>query len=319
MNINRVSKRKKRSKANEGNKLVCPYCGSTHIIYDESRGEYVCENCGNVVEKGIDPGPEWRAFTPEQRERRTRVGAPVTPLGPEISLSTIIDWRNKDSSGHELAVKKRVQISRLRKINKIFNIGVLNEKNLRLALSEIERIGLQIGIPKVIREEAAILYRKAAKKKLIKGRSVESMVAACIYAACKLNSMPRSLDEISKVSKASRKDISRSFRLLLSASIIKKLPPSKPSDFIPRIISELRLSMKTQQLAFRILKEAQSIGISSGKMPEGIAAASVYLATILTGERRTQRDVSSAANVTEVTIRNRFKELITRLSFEIVV
>jgi len=292
----------------------CPYCGSEKVIFDPSCGEHVCIECGNVIGYIIDEGPEWRSFTPEQRAKRTRVGAPLSPLRPDQGLSTTIDWRNKDGSGNDLNFSKRIQALRLRRTNKMFNTGDGNEKNLRIALGEIERIGSQLGLPKAVREEAAMLYRKAARMKLIKGRSVESMAAACIYAACKTNIIPRSLDEVSKVSKSDRKEIARSFRLLVGEGLVRKAPPSRAVDFIPRIVSRLDLSMRVQQTAVEILEKARALGLTSGRMPEGLAAAAVYLATLLHGERRTQREIASIVSVTEVTIRNRFKELLQGLN-----
>ena len=294
--------------------FICPVCGSERVIFDPVRGEYVCMDCGNVLEMAIDMGPEWRAFTPEQKIRRTRVGSPLSPLKPNGGLSTVIDWKNKDWSGHALSLSKRLQVSRLRKANRMFN-AVPSEKNLRLALSEIERLGSQLGIPRAVMEEAAIYYRRAARCRLIKGRSLESMVAACVYAACKIGNVPRSLDEIAKVSKSDRKEISRSYRLIINEGIVPKIPPSKAIDFIPRLVSELRLSVKVQYCAVEIIRVADQMGLSSGRIPEGLAAAAVYLATIIHNERRTQKEVASIANVTEVTIRNRFKELASKLNF----
>jgi len=145
------------------------------------------------------------------------------------------------------------------------------------------------------------------------------MVAACIYAACKLNNLPRTLDEISDISKASRKDISRSYRLLINYGILSKVPPSRAMDFVPRIVSDLKLSMKVQRISMKVLNYAYSMGITSGKMPEGLAAASIYLTSLLLGEKRTQREVATVASVTEVTIRNRFKELLLALDFEVLI
>jgi len=303
----------------EREQLRCPSCGSSNIVFDSIHGEHVCRDCGNVIETVIDQGPEWRAFTPEQKARRTRVGAPLTPLRPDGGLSTMIDWRNVDSEGRQLDLQSRLQVSRLRKVNKMFNVGGFNEKNLRAAINEIERVSTCIGLPRSVREEAAILYRKATRSRLIKGRSVESMVAACIYAACKLNNLPRTLDEISDISKASRKDISRSYRLLINYGILSKVPPSRAMDFVPRIVSDLKLSMKVQRISMKVLNYAYSMGITSGKMPEGLAAASIYLTSLLLGEKRTQREVATVASVTEVTIRNRFKELLLALDFEVLI
>lgn len=297
----------------------CPQCGGQELMKDVERGEIICLNCGwVVVDHVMDQGPEWRAFNEEQRLRRARAGSPLSPLKPNKGLSTMIDWRNKDVSGKFLSPEKRPQLSRLRRLNKIISVSEPSEKNYMIAFAEIERIVAQLGLPRAIAEEAAILYRKAAKKRLIKGRSIESMAAACIYAACRMHKIPRGLDEISGSARADRREIGRSYRLL-AKEVILKVPPSKATDYVPRLINTLRLSAEVEQLAIRIIREAYSLRLTSGRMPKGLAAAAVYLAAILMNQKRTQREIASNANVTEVTVRNRFKELMEKLQFIVVV
>ncbi len=299
--------------------LRCPVCGSNELVKDPERGEITCTNCGWViVDHVIDQGPEWRAFNEEQRLKRARAGSPLSPLKPNQGLSTMIDWRNKDVSGKSLSPEKRPQMSRLRRLNKIISVSEPSEKNFMIAFAEIERIVAQLGLPKTIADEAAILYRKAAKKRLIKGRSIESMAAACIYAACRMHKIPRSLDEISDSARADKREIGRSYRLL-AKEILLKIPPSQATDYVPRLVSALKLPVEVEQLAIRIIKEAYTLRLTSGRMPKGLAAAAVYLAAILMNQKRTQREIASNANVTEVTVRNRFKELMEKLQFEIFV
>jgi len=298
--------------------MKCPYCGG-RIIKDAIRGELVCLDCGRVIEDHtIDHGPEWRAFNDEQRKRRERTGSPLSPLKPDQGLSTVIDWRNVDGSGRVLKAEKRPRISRLRKLNRIISISASTEKNYSIAFTEIGRMISQLGLPKSIANEAAILYRHAAKKRLIKGRSIESMVAACIYAACRQYKIPRSLDEISDVARASKREIGRSYRLLMR-EIIRSIPPSRAMDYIPRLVNDLGLNQETKILATKIIEIASELRLGSGRIPKGLAAAAVYLAAIIIDKRHTQRDIASNAGVTEVTVRNRFKEIIEKLNFEIFV
>jgi len=309
----------KYEKLRKGREARCPICGGTQFIKDPERGEITCLDCGWVLHDHlIDRGPEWRAFDSEQKIKRARTGSPLTPLKPNKGLSTTIDWRDKDISGRSLSPERKPQISRMRRLNKIINISESSEKNLYVAFTEIERISSQLGLPGTIANEAAILYRRAAKRRLIKGRSIESMAAACIYAACRRYKVPRSLDEISDTARADKREIGRSYRLL-TKEILEKVPPSKAIDYVPRIASSLKLSAGVEQLAIRIINEASSLRLTSGRMPKGLAAAAVYLAAIITNQKRTQREVAMIAGVTEVTVRNRFKELMDKINFVILV
>ncbi|RKX97311.1 MAG: transcription initiation factor IIB, partial [Spirochaetes bacterium] len=96
--------------------IKCPKCGSTHLTRDYSRAELVCEDCGLVIDEDfIDHGPEWRAFDSDQREKRARVGAPMTYTIHDKGLSTMIGWKNRDSYGKSIPTRNRAQLYRLRK------------------------------------------------------------------------------------------------------------------------------------------------------------------------------------------------------------
>ncbi|MEM2136582.1 MAG: transcription initiation factor IIB [Candidatus Methanomethylicia archaeon] len=296
---------------------ACPECGSTNIVIDSQRAEITCLNCGLVISDRItDPGPEWRAFNPEQKEKRTRVGAPMTLTIHDKGLSTIIDWKDKDSYGKDLNPKKRAQIYRLRKWQRRVRISDATERNLAFALQEIERISSQIGLPKSVHEEAALIYRKAVEGKLVRGRSIESMAAAAIYAACRRYNIPRTLDEITKVSRVGKKDIGRSYRFM-AKELIKKINPTNPVEYIPRLVSQLGLFGETQTKAKIIVDAAKMSGLTSGRGPIGVAAAAIYVASVILDEKRTQREIAMAAGVTEVTIRNRYKELTEKIVIDI--
>ena len=167
-----------------------------------------------------------------------------------------------------------------------------------------------------VRETAALIYRKAVQKNLIRGRSIEGVVASSVYAACRQCGVPRTLDEVSDFSRIKRKEIGRTYRFM-TRELKLKLLPTKPQDYIQRFCSELKLSGNTQNKAIEILKDATDKELTSGRGPTGVAAASIYIASILTNERRTQREVADVAGVTEVTIRNRYKELNEKLGMEI--
>jgi transcription initiation factor TFIIB len=295
----------------------CPECDSTHLVRDYERGELVCEECGLVLdERFIDQGPEWRAFDAEQGEKRARTGAPMTYTIHDKGLSTEIGWKNKDSYGKSIPTRNRAQLYRLRKWQRRIRVSNATERNLAFALSELDRMASGMGLPRNVRETAAMVYRKAVTKNLIRGRSIEGVVAASLYAACRQCNVPRTLDEIASASRVGRKEIGRTYRFM-TRELKLKLMPTSPQDYISRFCSELKLSGEVQSKSTDILKQADDKELTSGRGPTGVAAAAIYIASILANERRTQREVADIAGVTEVTIRNRYKELTEKLDIEI--
>jgi len=292
-------------------------CPPDKIIYDEFRGEYICTETGEVVEdKVIDQGPEWRAFTPEEREKRSRTGSPLSPTIHDGGLSTMIDWRDRDASGKKLEMKRRLEVMRWRKWQIRTRIQNSIDRNITQAAGELERIADQLGLPRAVKERAATIYRQAVEKGVVRGRAVESVVAAALYAACRIFRIPRTLDEIAQYTKTSKKEVARCYRLLVRELNVK-IPIADPIDFVPRIASALGLSGKVIKKAMEILEEAKKRGLTAGKDPAGLAAAAVYTAAQLYDERRTQKDVARVAGVTEVTVRNRYKELIQYLRIRV--
>ena len=297
----------------EKKETICPECGSTKLINDHERGEVVCGACGLVIDDNIvDMGPEWRAFDHEQRDKRTRVGAPITYTIHDKGLSTMIDWRNKDIYGRDIPARNRAQWYRLRKWQRKIRISGATERNLAFALSELDRDSSRLGLPRSVRESASVVYRNAVENKLIRGRSIEGVVAASLYAACRRCKVPRTLDEIADVSRVSKKEVGRTYRFLTRELHIW-LPPTSPIAYVPRFASELNLSGVVQSKAIEIINQAMENGLTSGRGPTGVAAAALYIASVILGERKTQRDVADIAGVTEVTIRNRYKELTEQL------
>ena len=296
----------------------CPECKSTRIVQDYERGELVCRDCGLVIDDSyIDHGPEWRAFDPEQREKRARTGAPMNYAVHDKGLSTMIGWKNKDSYGKSIPTRNRAQLYRLRKWQRRIRVGSASERNLASALSELDRISSDMGLSRNVREAAAMVYRRAVEKNLIRGRSIEGVTAAAIYAACRQCGVPRTLDEIANSSRVDRKEIGRTYRFI-ARELTLKLMPTSPQDYTARFCSKLQLSEDIKTKALEILQQAEEKELTSGRGPTGVAAAAIYIASILCGERKTQREVADVAGVTEVTIRNRYKELAEKLDLEIV-
>lgn len=311
----------KKSKNKKENKIEytkkCPECGSKNLSRDDKRGEIVCEDCGLVIDDDIiDHGPEWRAFDHEQKQKRKRTGPPVNYTLHDKGLSTTISWKNRDSYGRTIPTKNRGQIYRLRKWQRRTRVSDASERSLSIAFAELSKIASILNLPRTIREQAGMIYRKAAKKNLIRGRSVESVVVASVYAACRLAGMPRTLDELSDKSQIKRKEIGRTYRFIARELKLKMGTPS-PIDYISRFCSQLDLSQDVQEKTKEILEKAIENELTSGRGPVSLAAAAIYMASILTGERVTQRQISDVAGVTEVTIRNRYKELSKKLGIEI--
>ncbi len=261
----------------------------------------------------VDEGPEWRAFDPGQREKRARVGAPESILLHDKGLSTDI------GIDRSLTGLMREKMYRLRKWQSRLRVSDAAERNLAFALSELDRLASNLSLPKHVEEEAARLYREAVRKGLIRGRSIEAVIAACVYAACRLLKVPRTLDEIADVSRVDKKEIGRSFRFIARhLNLTPKKLFVKPTDYVNKFADELGLSEKVRRRAIEILEEAyQRGGLTSGKSPAGLVAAALYIASLIEGEKRTQREVAEVARVTEVTVRNRYKELVEKLKLKV--
>ena len=252
----------------------------------------------------------------EEKEKRSRVGGPLNQTIHDRGLSTLIDWKDKDAMGRTLDPKKRLEVLRWRKWQIRARIQSSIDRNLAQAMNELERIANLLNVPKPVKDEAALIYRKAVEKGLVRGRSIESVVAAAIYAACRRLKIARTLDEISQFTKANRKEVARCYRLLLKELDIS-VPVSDPKDHVTRIGSLLGLSGATMKKAAEILEKAKELGLTAGKDPAGLAAAAIYIASLLNEERRTQKEIAQVAGVTEVTVRNRYKELIQELKIQI--
>jgi len=288
---------------------VCPECGSRKIIQDGGSGEVICGRCGLVIaEATVNTEPEWRAFTQTEKETRTRVGLPPSFLIHDKGLSTMIGPVYRDAYRRMIPQENRSQLLRLRKLNTRSRIHYSEDTNLIKAMSDLNSIAGKLHIPSIVQERAALIYRKALKKGVVRGRSISSMVAASLYAACRLTQTTRTLEEVERYSSIDKKDIARCYRFLLK-ELNLRTPVPKAQLRVPKIASGVELSESTQRKAIEILKEAERLRITGGKAPMGMAAAALYLACLMNGETRTQKMIAESAGVTEVTIRNRYMEL----------
>ena len=291
----------------------CPDCGDIHLIRDLKAGELICERCGLVISSSLlNYGPEWRAFDNAQLEKRTRVGAPITWTMHDVGLSTTIDTSGRDGRGQRLSDHQKAQIYRLRKWHRRSKVSSSSDRNLAYALSELTKAAFKLNLPRNVIETAAFIYRQAVKKRLVRGRSIRGVTAASLYIACRQCNITRSIEEVASATQLSKKETGRIYRYLMRR-LNARVPRSNPRDYVSKYVSQLSLSGDTENIALDILGYATELRLTNGRSPAGMAAAATYIASVLMGEKRTQHEYAETGNITEVTIRNRYKELAQRL------
>ena len=289
----------------------CPECAGINLFWNKDKGEIICKDCGLVIEdKMVDFSQEWREFDSDEADKKRRTGAPMTYTQYDQGLGTEVGQK---ADLYKLASRDKNKFFRLRKWQ--YRISTAIERNLKLALAELKRVSSYLKLPKSVEEEAARIYTLAVQRGLVRGRSMESVVAGSLYASCRRHDVPRTLDELSEASGIEKKEVGRTYRFVTRELGITILP-SNPADYIARFATSLKLTAETQSKAIELLERAQKAELTSGRGPTGIAAAALYVATLLHGEKRTQREVADVAGVTEVTIRNRYKELLEELNLE---
>ena len=293
-----------------GNKDGCPRCAKGKLIVSVETNERCCQECGYVVnELSVDTGAEWRSNAGTDRPDRSRAGSPTTLTMHDQGLATRIGTDNKDATGKHLTAETRYLFKRLKTWDGRSNTTASKDKNFITAFAELKRLEDKLTLNSVISERAAYIYRKALEAKLVRGRSINALIAASLYAACRQLGVIRNLKDFELHANIKRKDIARCYRLLLRSLEIL-MPVVDPVSCVAKIASgKLNITEKSKRYAIRILKEASEKHLSSGKDPMGLAASALYLACVKNGEDITQRDIAQSADVTEVTIRNRYKGL----------
>ncbi|KXA89034.1 transcription initiation factor IIB [candidate division MSBL1 archaeon SCGC-AAA259I09] len=307
-------KAKSKRDKKEEMKIGCPSCGDNITVRDYSQNSVICENCGRVLKEEIkDRGPEWRAFSREGYEKKSRAGPPSTETIHDKGLSTQIDYKNRDAKGNKLSPERRNKVYRLRKWHKRGKVTDPKDRNLTFSLSEINRMCSHLGLSNSVQEIASKIYREAVEENLIQGRSMEGCASAALYAACREAQVPRTLEEVTEASRVDKGEIGKTYRFLCRKMDIY-LSPTDPVRYVARFGSKLEISGETQVKAIEIIRKAQKENLTSGKSPTGIAAAAIYIAALREGEQQTQRGTAEVADVTEVTVRNRYKEMVENLN-----
>ncbi|RLG68548.1 transcription initiation factor IIB [archaeon] len=288
----------------------CPSCGSTRIMHDPETGEIYCENCGYVLmDHSINEGPEWRDFRDETTQKRDRSGGPLTPLLYDYGLTTNMGQGVKDASGRAMSVEELERARRLRVWHKRTRIAGSAERNISVATRYLSHITDKLDLPRSVLNRAAHIYREALEKGLIKGRPINSIAAASVYAACRDLGIPKTLKEVGDAAGLRKKDIARSYRLIVRYTE-KVMPVADPILYVSKLASRLGVPPEVEARTKEILRKAQEMKIIAGKDPLGLAAAALYMATQQLGYTKfTQKQIAEAADVTEVTVRNRYKGL----------
>ena len=287
----------------------CPRCGKGPMVTDSTTGEMFCGGCGFVLTERVEEsGPEWRSFSKEEHEDRSRTGTPTSLAMHDMGLATIIGPADKDASGKPLSASMKSTIERLRTWDSRSQVHEPVDRNFRQAFSELDRLKDKLALSNAVIEKTAYIYRKALEKGLVRGRSIPGVLGAALYAACRDGGTPRTLNDVSSEINVKRKDVSRCYRLLLK-ELDLKMPVVDPIKYMARIASKAELTEKVKRRALTILMDAHAMEITAGKDPMGLAAAALYLSCVLCGEDTTQKVIAMAAGVTEVTIRNRYKGL----------
>jgi len=297
----------KNSNIQEEETNSCPSCGGTRIVSDRVTGEKVCGQCGMVVtDTVLDTGPEYRVFNLQEEDRR-RTGTGYSYTLYDKGLSTVIKG-DRDAQGNKLDYETQRRMKRLQRQDNRSKVNETQARNLSIAMTEMDRMGSELHLPSNVKEQAALVYRKALKKDLIRGRSIDAFVAASIYAACRVLKVPRPLKVISAASSREHSEVAMTYRLLLKELNIRP-PIDGPYKFVPSIASKLKVRQPTEMLAVEILRKVNEKKGLTGKDPRGLAAAALYMACQENNDRRVQKVIAEAAGTTEVTLRNRYRGL----------
>jgi transcription initiation factor TFIIB len=293
--------------------LMCFICKTNRAVTDPESGEVICGNCGTVISDRIQDTnrPEWRAYSAEQEKDRSRTGIPVSLARADMGLATTIGKSNRDASGRYIDATMRTRMHRLRIWDSRARIHT-SGRNLVHAFDELDILKDKLGLSDALVEKVAYIYRKALDKRLVRGRTTSGLMAAAIYAGCREMEMPWTLKDIAEASNIKRKDIARNYRMLLS-ELGLKVPNADPIKCIVKVANKVDLTENTKRRAISIMKEVSKKEISAGKDPMGLAATILYISCLKTGEIRTQTQIAHASGVTEVTVRNRLKDLKIKL------
>ncbi|MDR2707706.1 MAG: transcription initiation factor IIB [Nitrososphaerota archaeon] len=294
----------------------CPSCGSTRLMRDDERAEICCMDCGFTVNQETVDEKHKKGVNEEQKSKRTKTNAPLTFTIHNKGLTTVIDWHNRDNRVENLSSGQKTKVYHLCKWQRRIKIPGSTERNLTYALSEITKTANTLKLPKNILETASDIYQKAIKEHLINGRSIRGIAIASLYLACRQCELPKTLDEIAHASAVSKKEVGKSYRFLIK-KLDYAIPPLQPSQYIIKFSNKADVQRKVEDIIHKILAAAKDSRLVVGRNPSGVVAAAGYIALVLIDESKSLKEIAGIAQINEVTIGNRYKELVEQLMFEI--
>jgi transcription initiation factor TFIIB len=293
------------------------------VVTDPDTGELIRKDTGEVIsDNALSQEKEWRSFDIEESKNRARVGAPTSLAFHDMGLSTMIGKEATDAAGNLIDSATRMRMGRLRMWNSRSQSHSPTERNLQQAFTMLSRIKDRLGLPNHVTEKAAYTYRKAQERGLIRGDSIGSVLAASIYVAARQSGVLRTLDDISESSDVKPKQAARSYRRIVSKLDIK-VPMIDATKYIVKVANNLNFDEKIKRKALELMEQAQKKNILVGKDPISMAASILYLVNLAEGQQqqqslpRSQAEIARAAGVTEVTVRNRSKELRKKLGMSL--
>jgi transcription initiation factor TFIIB len=302
------------------NQILCSICErNDKIITDTESGEIICSNCGMVISDKVEDTrhSERHVFNAGQiDETRARTGAPTSLASHDMGLATIVGKDDRDASGHKIDPSIRYTMQRLRTWDFRLQLNTSSDRNLREAFKLLDTLKDKLGLSDAVIENTAYLYRKAQQRKFLRGRTIPSVICAAMYIACRDLGISKTMKDIAAASNVKRKDIARTYRQLI-LELDYKVPNIDPIKCIAKVANKANLTEKTKRQAINIMQKVTENEISAGKDPMGVAATVLYISCIKTGENINQKDISHAAGITDVTLRNRFKDLKNQLTTEL--
>jgi transcription initiation factor TFIIB len=289
-----------------GRENACPVCGSENIVFDRERGEVTCGNCGTVIGAYIDHGLDTRSRVTDRGEK-IGIGSTETLTRVDKGRSSFIKGV-KDAHGKQMSATQRERVRRITRVQRQLYVSTSIERNMKIALRELNKLTTLLNLPRTLRESAVIYYNKLVKEKLTWGRRIEEVVAAAVFIASRLAGIPHDLEEISEYAEVKEKNVGRAVRLALD-KLKMRLPPPSAKNYVPKYVSDLGLPYEVASRAIRLLEEVEAKGLATGRDPSCLAGAAIYIATKLEGRPKTQIEVAGVVHCSELTIRNRSKEM----------
>src|ERR671933_1839376 len=304
-----------------GAAVVCSICNrNDKVITDTESGEIICSNCGTVISDKVEDAShlERHIFNGggQIEETRARTGAPTSLARHDMGLPTIVGKSDRDASGTKIDPSINYAMQRLRTCDSRIQLSAPSDKSRREAFLLLDTLKDKLGLSDAVIENTAYLYRKAQQRKFLRGRTISSVICAAIYIACRDLGVSKTMKDIAAASNVKQKNIARTYRQLM-LELDYKVPSIDPFKCVTKVANKAKLAEKTKRRAINIMQKVTENEISAGKDPMGLAATILYISSIKTGENISQKEISSVAGVTEVTLRNRFKDIKNQLTTEL--